>query len=122
MIKKINYVLHEESGSGGGGVGYFNINVNPEGLKGAAKDYTVAVTAYRTAREAIGKALNEVLDAWDDSSKGEYQEKVELALKQLDAIEAVLNLNSQNLTKIATYASETETSVRNGVSSISVQG
>ena len=120
MIKKINYVFYDDSGAAGGATSDFNINVDPVALRNAAGDYLKAVEAYKTARDAVKADLNAVLEAWDDSSKEVYQARVELALGELDAIEATLNLNSTNLGKIATYAEETEANVKTGVESISV--
>lgn len=124
MIKKLlNTRLMDDSEVSGGGE--WDLDLDPTALKEAAKDYTKAVEAYQESKKAVIKAFNDIATngSWQDIStglggEGDYQTKVKEIMDRLDAIEATLIKNSNNLTKIADYASATESSVHSNVVTI----
>ena len=124
MIKKLlnTRLMDDSETSGGGG---WDLDIDPVALKEAAKDYAKAVEKYQESKKAVIKAFNAIADngSWQDISTGtggagDYQTKVKEILDRLDAIEATLTKNSTNLTKIADYASATESSVHSNVVTI----
>ena len=124
MIKKLlnTRLMDDSETSGGGG---WDLDIDPNALKEAARDYAKAVEAYQESKKAVIKAFNDIADngSWQDISTGtggtgDYQTKVKEIMDRLDAIEATLQKNSTNLTKIADYASATESSVHSNVVTI----
>ena len=124
MIKKIlNTKLMDDSEVSGGGV--WDLDIDPTALKEAANDYSKAVEAYQESKKGVIKAFNDIATngSWQDISTGtggtgDYQTKVKEIIDRLDAIETTLQKNSTNLTKIADYASSTESSVHSNVVTI----
>jgi hypothetical protein len=118
MIKKIlNTRLMEDSETSAGGGGW-DLDINPSGLEGAASAYTKAVEDYKDAKAQVTAAFNAIASntSWQDiSTDSDYQTKIDEIIKRLDAIETTLTKNSSNLTKIATYASTTESSVHTSI-------
>ncbi len=105
-------------GVGGGGGSSWELSISTEGLNGAASQYSGAAQNYSTALAAIESNLRSALNSWQDSSKETWEAKVKVAVERMQRVGARMSQNAAVLSDIATAAGETETNVKNKISTL----
>jgi WXG100 family type VII secretion target len=96
----------------------FELKIDPAGLTTAAGKYGDASTKFSTTVGELQGALKSALSVWEDSSNEAWDARVTKACEDLTAINDLLQGNSNALTEIADFATQSEQTVNTGISSL----